>query len=319
MSQSNILITSAAKKTSLIYAALDAARRIDQVDKIIAGDVDKNALSQFIADEFWAMPQVSELEIENIISGCKNRNIKIIVPTRDGELLFWANNQERFLKEGVKVIVSPLRSVELCLDKLKFSEFGEKEHLDFIPSSEDPSTFKDHPIIVKERFGAGAKTLGINLSFEQTIDHSRSLNSPIFQPQIMGNEISIDAWVDKNSKVKGVVLRYRDLVVNGESQITSTFHDSIIESKIKNILEKLNLRGPVILQAIIDYTNNVHIIECNSRFGGASTASIKVGLDLLYWSFLEALGKGPKEFIFTRSKSQVRQIRIATDVYDTNI
>ena len=59
----------------------------------------------------------------------------------------------------------------------------------------------------------------------------------------------------------------------------------------------------------------MYIIECNPRFGGASTASILVGLDVFKWSILEAMGKSLKDHPFNRLRKEVTQIRIPKDVY----
>ena len=123
---------------------------------------------------------------------------------------------------------------------------------------------------------------------------------------IDGTEISIDAWLDQNSRVKGLVLRYRVHVVNGESQVTKTFRDKTLEYEFANILNKLSLRGPVVMQAFIDSSRELHIIECNARFGGASSASIAVGLDSFRWSLLEAAGMLDDSHLFVRSLSEVK-------------
>ena len=73
-------------------------------------------------------------------------------------------------------------------------------------------------------------------------------------------------------------MRERVLVVNGESQITQSITDKDLENSFKNIISSLDLYGHVILQAIIGIDNTINVIECNPRFGGASSISIKSGL-----------------------------------------
>ena len=113
-----------------------------------------------------------------------------------------------------------------------------------------------------------------------------------------------------------MVLRNRDIVVNREAQVTTTFRDQAIESICTNIFAKRSLRSPVVMQAIIDSSNTLHIIECNARFGGASTASIMVGLDSLRWSLLEAIGAEHEDYPFIRALSDVKQVRIPYDTYE---
>src|SRR5690606_32031824 len=115
---------------------------------------------------------------------------------------------------------------------------------------------------------------------------------------------------DEAHKVKGLVLRRRDHVVGGESQITTTFRDAGIENVMRDVLSALRLRGPAVLQALVDAEGGVHVIECNTRFGGASTASIAAGLDIFYWSLLEARGDDLSLYPFERVAGEVKQIRL---------
>jgi len=317
----NILITSAAKKIPLIKSIRIAAQKIHPIIKIIAGDIDENALSRYVADDFWKMPPTVDEELSGIIQECKKRDIHLIVPTRDGELKFWAKNSERLLQEGIKVIVSPLSSIEVCIDKLAFSEFGKSHKLPFIPTSQDANQFGESLMVVKERYGAGSRSIGIGLNHEEAQNHAKNLENAIFQPLVDGIEISIDAFLNQESKVKGVVLRTRDSVVQGESQVTTTFQNKGIQSKVIEILESLNLHGPVVMQAILDADNQLHVIECNPRFGGASTTSIAAGLDVWYWAILEASGVDISEYPFFRTSREVKQIRMAQDayLYDNNL
>jgi carbamoyl-phosphate synthase large subunit len=111
-------------------------------------------------------------------------------------------------------------------------------------------------------------------------------------------------------------------VHNGESQVTTTFRDPRLELEITNILNSLKLSGPIVLQAIISNDGLLNVIECNPRFGGASTASIEVGLDILFWSLVEVLEGNVNHLLFKRFPKEIRQIRIPYDIHlnlnDTN-
>jgi carbamoyl-phosphate synthase large subunit len=75
------------------------------------------------------------------------------------------------------------------------------------------------------------------------------------------------------------------------------------------------------MQLIVDTDGRLHVVECNARFGGASTASIKVGVDSLRWSLLESCGADMTLHPFHRAATEVRQIRVPADVhvYDPRI
>jgi len=311
----HILVTSAAKKAPLIRNVQAAARKLMTNIKVIAGDLDKNALTRYVADEFWEMPQTADSSIDSLIAGCVERGVRTIIPTRDGDLLFWAQNRQLFANVGIDIIVSPVASIQVCFDKYAFAQFGAAHGFPFIPTSNHPDEITQGHYVVKERYGAGSQKIGLNLDRVTALEFSQGLEAPIYQPFIIGKEISIDAWLDYNYQVKGVVLRTRDCVINGESQVTTTFRNAEIETMVLPILHALKLRGPVVMQAIIDVQNNIHIIECNTRFGGASTASIAAGLDIFYWSLLESRGVDISQYTFNRVPDEVRQVRIPDDMY----
>lgn len=319
----NVLICSASKKIPLVCAMQNAARKIHVGARVVAGDLSANALVAYVADEFWAMPETKVENIDEIIEGCRARNIRAVLPTRDGELQFWSFYADQFRAAGIAVIVSPEAAIKVCIDKLAFSDFGNRHGLPIIPSAQSPMLLDAVHFVVKERYGAGSRDVGLNLNLDQAMDHAQALNNPIFQPYVAGTEISVDAWLDKKHTVKGLVLRKRDFVVNGESQVTTTFRNSVIEVQVKRILEALQLSGPVVLQAMVGVEASLHVIECNARFGGASTTAIAAGLDVFYWSLLEALDLDTNDIPFMRIPGELRQVRMATDVcysaHDSNL
>jgi carbamoyl-phosphate synthase large subunit len=311
----NVLITSASKKVPLVRAVQEAAHKLSPMIKVIAGDISDSATTRYVADEFWKMPGTNDTELEKLLDGCKERGIRTIIPTRDGELLFWAQRRARFAAQGIDVVVSPVASVQVCLDKLEFSKFGEMHSFPFIPTGTSPDEVGKKPYVVKERYGAGSHKIGLNLSREAALSYAKNLDNPIYQPLVEGTEISVDAWLDRNHQVKGLILRSRDQVVSGESQVTTTFRDAAIEEAVAQVLSALKLSGPVVLQIIKDANGKIHVIECNTRFGGASTTAIAAGLDIFYWTLLESFGVDIQDYAFIPVRSNLRQVRIPTDIY----
>jgi len=316
MIKKNILITSASSKVSLIHLLSQAASKISNDLVIIPSDSNQNVISRYLFDSFKVMPRTNSANLEVLIKFLVENNIDIIFPTRDGELEFWAKNKEKLNKLNMKVIVSDFNSIINCLDKLKFYKFGEKNYFNFIQTFTKPKHLDSkRRYVVKKRFGSGSDSVFLNLSKNDSIKIAKKVPNSIFQPFIEGQEFSADAWLNKKSIVKGIVLRRRDLVINGESQVSTTFKNKKIEDEIITILEKLKLIGPIVIQGIIDIESNVHIIECNPRFGGASSLSIKAGLDSLYWSLYESFGLDVDKLKFNFSNKEICQIRIPKDTF----
>jgi carbamoyl-phosphate synthase large subunit len=312
--QFNILITSISKKIPLLKAAKKATLKIDNAIKIYGADLDQECLGKYFVDKFWKMPNITSLDINSLINYCKKNNIKAIIPTRDGELTFFAKNKKKFVKHGIWVMVSDSPGIEICLDKLLFYKTLNRLGFSIVSTSENINDISSSEYVVKERFGAGAASLGLKLKRDDAIVHSHKLMSPIFQPFIKGSEVSVDLYIGRSGKVQGAISRKRNIVVNGESQITSVIDIPKLESLCLKIVKKLNLYGHIIIQAIIDNKGKLTIIECNSRFGGASTLSIAAGLDSFYWFLLEAQQQNIEEYPFIKLGKKIAQVRYPEDI-----
>lgn len=308
----NVLITSVSRKAPLVRAMQEALGRIHSEARVIAGDLDPEAPARYVADGFWHMPRITDAELPALIQGCHERGIAVVFPTRDGELLFWARHCATLAEAGICVVVSSPEAVERCLDKRAFADFGRGVGLPVIDATMTAEAVGAGPYVVKERYGAGSRAIGLNLSADAARDHAKTLEAPIYQPFVTGPEISIDGWIDHSGAVVGVVLRRRDQVVAGESQVTTTLRSDVLEREAVRALAALDLRGPVVMQAII-INDTMHIIECNPRFGGASTTAIAAGLDVLYWSLIEAFGIGLSA-VFKRVAGEVRLVRLPADL-----
>lgn len=308
-----VLVSSASRKVPLVRALMQAADRVDAAVRIVAGDLDPRALTAHVAHEFWAMPRTTDTELDALLAGCRARHIRQILPTRDGELAFYAAHRERFAAEGVDVVVSPRESVERCLDKLAFAGWGRAAGLPTIPAALEPDAVGPGPYVVKERYGAGSRSLGLRLDRDAALAHAARLEAPIFQPFVEGPEISADAWLDREHQLTGLVLRRRDVVQDGESQVTTTFRDAALEALVARLLTAMPLRGPIVVQVLLDPVAGPQIVECNTRFGGASTASAAVGLDALGWTLREVLDPTAPA-VFTRAAREIRQVRVPADL-----
>jgi carbamoyl-phosphate synthase large subunit len=314
----SVLLSSASRKVPLLQSLKMAAVRLHPNAEVIAGDMDDSVATRYEADGFWQMPRLTDDDLGSLIHGCQSRGISIVLPTRDGELDFWSRHRGAFARAGIQVLVSHTPAVERCRDKLAFGQFGRETGLPIIPADTSPDAFGPIPLVVKERFGSGSLGIGLGLFPAAAREHARQLSEPIFQPFINGPEISIDSWVSKQGQVAGVVLRKRDRVVAGESQVTTTFRDEALEAQAVQVVTALGVCGPVVLQAIV-VDGALQVIECNPRFGGASTTSIAVGLDSLFWSLAEAVGHHEPR-VLQRSATNVRQVRSPKDrwIYGSN-
>lgn len=311
--ESHVLVTSISKKVPLLQAVRKAMNKLDGSTRLFGGDANPDCIGKYFVDEFWRMPRLQDLPVEQLIAYCSERSIRAILPTRDGELFYFAQHREKLRNNGIHVMVSSPDTVESSIDKLRFASELIGHGLPVIPAAKSIGELEAPSYAVKERFGAGSQGIGLRLSKEEAVRFASGLADPIFQPFAEGREYSIDLYRTRKGHTKGVVVRTRDLVAGGESQVTATCAYPELETLAAQIADTLSIEGHAVLQVIVDSLGGFHIIECNCRVGGASRLSFEAGLDSLYWMLLEARGDDLSDYPFARSKQEKRLVRYAED------
>lgn len=308
----HVLISSISKKVPLIKAVRTALKQFDKKSAIFGADLDANCIGKYFVDTFWHMPPFEKLTKENILEYCKKNQINAIIPTRDAELETWSIYQPFLLEHGIHVMISKGEAIKICRNKQLFCQLLTKNQINTPNTSQNIEELPGELFVVKENSGSGSKGIGIKLNKQEALLIAKNLKEPIFQPFIEGEEYTVDMYIEKDKTIKGVIARKRVLVVDGESQITETCRNLNLEELSKKTAKLLDLRGHVLFQIIQDkLSNNYQIIECNPRFGGASTLSIAAGLDSFCWFFQEVLNEKLPEF--KRFPNEIRLIRHAED------
>ena len=310
----NVLLTSAGSKIPLLKATEDALSRVSPGFKVVASDSDANSPACVLAQEFILEKVTTENHAGKLLQDLVEKGVRAVLPTRDGELLAWAGRKREFASFGIQVLVSDEAPLDRVLNKLSFYEWGVQLGFPMIPTSANLDEIDSPRVVVKERVGSGSKGVLLDTSREVARSGQTGIQDPIFQPFIEGKEFSVDCFLTRTSEVHGLVLRWRNRVRNGESEVSTTFRDSEIEETVGRIFERSGLVGPVVLQAIAG-PRGLSVIELNPRFGGASTTSLAVGLDSLAWALAEAFRPGDPLPNFKRSLTEHRNIRFSADFH----
>ncbi len=301
---SAILITSVGAKIPLIRAVRRAKDEFDDSIQIIGADADAHVTASSFVDVFWQTPSFEELTYERLLTYIKIHNIRYVIPTRDAELPFFARHKKNLESEGVKTFVANEDAVAFCYDKFHFFEDSKTAWV--IPTALDINGLQTDSYVVKERFGAGSKSMAINVNGVQALLHAKRLKEAIFQPFIEGKEYSIDCYVDRNMVCRGVIVRSRDVVVDGESKVTTIARDVDLAEKAAEFVSRHKIQGHSVLQ-VLKNAQGSFLIECNARFGGASTLSEYAGLKSFLWFLKEANGIEFKAKLTDKIIKQVRE------------
>ncbi len=310
----DLMITSVSRKTPLVECAKRALSKFDPKAKVHGADSDPNALARHFVDAFWVSPPFAEAGVAGLIDHCHRNGIRYVIPTRDGELAWFAQARDELSAAGIEAMVSGPDCIGVCTDKLRFAQHLKRHGLPAIPTAEQLDELSNSTTwVVKERHGSGSRGVHCDIPTLRTGEVAAELEAPVFQPFIRGRETSVDLYRDRAGRVHGAVCRTRDAVVAGESQITTVVDAPSLAKICEEVAHCVDVQGHAILQAIETPDGRVKVIECNARFGGASTLSERAGLESFYWFLLEASGRGLERTPFEPRRESLRLVRHATD------
>lgn len=308
------LVTSVSRKVALVNAVRRALRSTGSNAPVHGGDIDKDCLAAHFVDHFWAMPRLDALETRHVAEYCKLHGIRFVFPSRDAELPWFARRRDEFVNSGIHVMVSPPAAIDTCLDKFEFAARLRSAGIPAIPTFTAPDPTVADRWVVKERYGSGSRGIHLDVDLESAVSAAESHALPIFQPFIAGREYSVDTYFARSGSCHGALVRTRDLVLGGESQVTTSVRHVEAERLCAVAGKLLGLQGHAVFQLIEAPNGALQLIECNPRFGGASSLAIACGLDSLYWFLLEATEVGIADQTFVRSAIELRQVRYPADI-----
>lgn len=174
---------------------------------------------------------------------------KLIIPTVDEELPFFAHNREWFKSRGIEVMVASENTIHHCRDKAEFNLFCKRHGF------QTPRTWQMNAYI-KPRFGKGSRSI------------TKVDTSYIIQEECPFDELSVDYVADLEGNVQSITPRYRLNVVNGEATASAAV-PGFNYSEVKRLGKELGLVGHNVIQGY--WTGEVFIFgEVNPRFGGGS-------------------------------------------------
>ena len=311
MNTCRVLISSVSAKVPMVEAVRKGFEKCNSDTVVVGADCVPDCRGRTHVDEFIRMEKLNELDVQDFVKQLHSEGITHIIPSRDGELLFYANNKSLFLSNGMDVMISEPVAISDCLDKLRFYQHYGAD-FPIIPTYENTNMAHEH-WVVKERLGAASVDIALNVSTERAKHHGDTLNSPIYQPFIAGIEFSVDMYLTKSGECIGCVVRSRDHVVYGESKVTtSRERPDIAEIAIK-LAKTVSLQGHVLVQIIEDDHGGLHIVEINPRYGGASGLSVALGLDSFQWFARESAGECLTEFTLKQYAADTRMIKNELD------
>ena len=269
----NVLILSAAAKVLLVRAFAEAAHA--RGGQVFAADLTPDNAALFEADRAVMLPRSDAPEFDGVLAEfCAEHGVRLIVPTRDGELARLAAAKDRLAGEGVMALVPSPEALAICHDKRAFVAFC-VEHGFGVPRTYAPGEQpKQFPVFVRPVAGAGGKGAGV-IARAQDLPDDASL---LVQDLETAPEWSVDVLLDLEGAPLQAVARRRIVVRDGEAVKSRVESAPILTEQALRLCGELGLVGHNVVQAFHVPGEDPRFIEINPRFGGASNLSIQAGL-----------------------------------------
>ncbi len=308
----NILITSSSRKVLLVKSFKTIVNNLG--GKIICTDMNINSPTLFVADDYFLSPSLSSPGfLDFIIGNCLKYGIKLIIPTRCGELEFYSLNKNIFEKIGCKVMISNIETLQICQDKMKFVEFCEQNNFSIPITYKNKDDIVNFPVFLKPTRGAAG--FGIQIIRNQEELNKLDFDDYVVQEYIDWKEYTVDYLADYEGNYINCVPRERISVVSGESCVSKVFLNEYIQNSCKELGNKLKLIGHNTIQCFYK-DNQIKFIEINPRFGGAGNLGIVSGLNSP--SILINLLASETNFLLNSNKSNISDnlvmLRYSTDM-----
>ena len=268
----NVLITSAGKRVVLVQIFQQTLKELGLNAKVFTTDMmPMMAPACIVSDEgIKVSPCIAGGYIDELIRICQSRNVGVIIPTIDPELMVLATNRQRFSDIGVEIVLSDEAFIKACRDKRLTQRYLQDIGIG-IPKSVDKyhPTF---PLFVKPYDGSLSRDIHVVMNQRELTQDMLENPKFMFMEYLDKQdykEYSVDMYFGKDNRVKGIVPRERIEVRAGEINKGKTHKNEIVSFLNEKMGCLSGVRGCICFQLF--YCESEHQIkgsEINPRFGG---------------------------------------------------
>jgi carbamoyl-phosphate synthase large subunit len=226
---------------------------------------------------------------------CRTQQIRVVVPTIDTELSFYAQNRERFANIGTTVLISAPEVIELTNDKRNTHAWLRREGLPTVRQAAAEEVLSDprdwaFPLITKPP--GGSSSVGVKVV--QNLEQLRSAldgTDCLVQTLAPGKEYTVDFLADEDGKCICAIPRLRLETRGGEMSKGVTMKCRPVIELTEHLCTRLpGPYGVLNVQMFWEQdTGELNVIEINPRFGGGYPLSWEAGGKYPQWIIEEIL------------------------------
>ena len=287
------------------------AIKTDASIDLIVCDADANASGRFLNDTFYQIPSAGSPDfVSRLLEICSKEKINLIFPLVTRELLILSKCKKEFEAIGTKILVSEYESLEIANNKsLLYKHLASKRILtpDFrvvntiaeLKIAFQELDFPAKPICIKPSVSNGSRGVRIindkidefdllfnykpnslYITYEKllTILGDKAFPELLISEYLPGEEYTIDTLV-VNGKAEIIVPRVRTKMNGGISVAGELIENKEIIDYCRQIIESMQLDGPIGIQVKKAEDGLYKILEINPRIQGTSVSAIGAGVN----------------------------------------
>jgi len=272
---STILVPSASAPAGI--NTIKSLKMVNYPVRIVASDSNPFSAGFFMSDAYEVLPEIdSKLYITRLLEIVTKHKINVLMPSSGYDIYQYSANKEKLLKLGALPVVSDIKTMKICRDKIQtFNYLSKKFELPF--TTLDYKKVKGFPLIAKPRYGKGSKGI-VKINNENELTYVRfNSENLIFQEYLPGTEYTIDVLSDMECEPILAVPRIRVETRAGISTVGTIVKNENISETCKSIAKYLKIRGPCCIQMKESNDGILKIVEVNPRMGGGTIFAALAG------------------------------------------
>jgi carbamoyl-phosphate synthase large subunit len=254
-----VLLTGVGKRYDIVSA-------FSQHAFTIAADPSPLAPAQYAADMRVVPPPFDDPGyVPFLLELVREHDVRAVVPLTDLDIELLAKGRD----EGLPAFVPPAGVARATFDKWEAHEMLLSHGLPSPPTVLPGSEPESYPVMVKPRWGSGARSVHPAADREQMEFFVRYIEEPAMVQKLMtGPHFSIDLLCDLDGRCLNAIPRSMLESRGGESVKGKVTRDDELVELGRRVGEALPVRGPCTVQVFRDPEVGVAIYDVNTRFGG---------------------------------------------------
>jgi len=271
----NILFLGGGRRVTLAQRFIKSGLNLNINVNIFSYEVDRYQPISILGTVIKGLKWNDKNLFDDLKKVIEKHSINLIISNVDASLMTHSKLKEIY---NAASCISDIEIIRNCLSKDNFRNLCVKEKISHIPDWDN----KTYPFFIKPIQGnssIGAQKVLCKEHLEHVLKFSKEIY--IKQKYIQGKEFSVDCYVTRAGNITAISPRERLRTAGGEVIVSNTINDEYLKLQSKKIIEKLNLRGPLCLQFILENnTSKLFLMEINTRMGGGIIASLEAGYDI---------------------------------------